>query len=636
MAVVGGSTVYLHSTNTESSSSNLKEDKNQQDSFIESGSQKDLQLLAQLLQENLRAEIPSGEFFLVRCVSKKKQIMILVEHPQGLMVDTQATFTVLEEALESEFNLPQQYRYLELFLRVVGAKLPYAKHSLKLEIEESSSSDNNPTTNEENNEEPISNSFSTAALSFPLVAPSSSISSEDVGCSPTEPRASSREAQTLTSPPSPRDKLSSKGILIAGILGLIGVVGIFGTAGYLLSSPCVLSKCSQIQTAKLLTQTSPLLARGAASESDLVVQQQKLNVAITSLGKIPRISPHYKQANELTRNLSKKLEQIDRVLQAFEKAKEAKQASQNKINNLSELQTRQQLWRNAITLLEAISLKSELYNVVQPKLAVYRNNLQDVNRQLLAEEKWLKKIRDASSVAEVAKSRETKANSLRDLQKVQSTWKIVVNALKPIPKTSLAYSKAQEDLAQYQPKLVVASQRTNKELRAATSYEQAINASDQAKNYEQNNQLRLAVAHWRQALSKTQRIATNTSYSQKAQSLAEAVTQALEKAQKKLQIHKYREKTRNDLEKTCSGEVRVCEYTFNRKQIVVRITNDYEKALEQRLIDASLQGNSEPIASVNNHLQTLQQALEAISINSKSSLLVYDAQGNVIQESKIQ
>lgn len=626
MAVVG-STVYLHSTNTE----NLREDKNQQDSSIESASQKDLQLLAELLQEHLRAEIPSGEFFLVRCVSKQKQTMILVEHPEGLIVNTQATFRVLEEALESELNLPQHYGYLELFLRTVGTKLPYAKRSLQLGVEEFSNSDK-PNTDEEGNEEPIPNSFST---SFPSLTPSFPISSEEdleFSLKDSSTSGGQEEAQNVTSPVSSKQKLPSKGILIAG---MVGVIGIFGAAGYFLSSPCILSKCSPIQAAQLLTQASPLLARGAASESDLVVQQKKLNVAITSLGEIPRISPYHKQANELTRNLSQKLEQIEQVLQAFQKAKQATQASQSKINNLSELQIRQELWRNAITLLEAINPKSELYNLVQPKLAAYRSNLKALNQQLLAEEKWLKKIRDASSVAKVATSRETKASSLRDLQKVQSTWKIVVNALKPIPKTSVAYLEAQQHLAQYQPKLVVARQRTNQELIAAKYYERVISATKQAKNYEQNNQLQLAVAHWKQALNTTQSIATNTSYSQKAQSLVEPLTQALEKAQQKLQIYKDLDKTRNDLEKTCSGEVQVCEYTFNRRQIVVRITYEYEKALEQRLIDASTQGNSEPIASVNSHLQRLQQALEAISINAKSSLLVYDSQGNVIQESKI-
>ena len=636
MAVVG-STVYLHSTNTESSSSELKEEKKQKNSCIESASDKDLQLLAQLLQEHLRAEIPSGEFFLVRCACKNKQTMILVEYPSGVMVDTQGTFTVLEEALESELDLPQKYEYIELFLRVIGTKLPHAKHSLKLGLGESSNSEKSQT--EEDNEQPISSSFSTAALSFPLLNPSSPISGEDSDyCEDSEPdltdfSPNESQVETLKSPPCTKEKLPHKGILIAGILG---VISIFGTAGYFLSSPCVLSQCSEIKTAKRLMQTSPLLVRGVASASDLVIRKQKINLAISSLQKIPRVSPHYEQATELGKNLSKKSKQIEQVLQAFQKAKQATQASQTRINNLSELQSIQDLWRDAITPLETISLKSELYNVIQPKLITYRQKLKDINQLLSAEEKWLKKITDASSVAKVATSRETKASSLKDLQKAQSTWKIVVNVLKPIPKTSVAYSKAQEHLAQYQPKLVVASQRTNKELLAARFYEQVISAKTQAKNYEQNNQLESAVAHWKQALNTAQNIASNTSYSRKAQSLLEPLTQALEKAERKLQIYNAQEKTRKDLEKTCSGQVRVCEYTFNNQQIVVRITNEYEKALEQRLIDASTQGDYEPIASVNSHLQTLQQALEAISINSKSSLLVYDAQGNVIQESKIQ
>ncbi len=627
MAVVG-STVYLHSTNTESSYSQVEEEKNQQHRCLGSTSQQDLQLLAQLLQEYLRAEIPSGEFFLVRCAFKKKQTMVLIEHPSGVRVDTKAIFTVLEEALESELNLSQQY--LELFIRVVGAKLPYAKCSLKLEMKEPATL--SQKNSGEDNEEPIPSSFSTAALSFPLIAPSSSESIEDPEPTLRDTSENEVEVEILTSPPSSKTKLHRKITLICGILG---IVGIFGTAGYLFSSPCVVSKCSQIDTAEMLTQKSPLLVRGAASDSDLVVRHKKLNLAINSLKKIPRISPHHNKANELIINLSQKSEQIEQVLQAFQTGRQATQASRGTISNLSELQNRQQLWRDAIAPLETISLKSELYNVVRPKLTVYRQNLKAVNELLFSEQRWLKKIKDASSVAKVASARQTQASSLKDLQKAQSTWQIVVNALKPIPKTSVAYFQAQQKLAKYQPKLVVARQRTNQELAAAKSYEQILSATNQAERYERSNQLELAVMQWKEALNTAQNIASNTSYSQKAQSLVEPLSSALTQAQRRLKIYNEQDKTRNDLERTCSGEVIVCEYTFNNKQIVVRVTREYEQALEQRLIDASLQGDSEPIASVNNHLQTLQQALEAISINAKSSLIVYDAQGNVIQESKI-
>jgi hypothetical protein len=50
--------------------------------------EEDLQFIAQILQEQLRAEIPSGEFFQVKCAVKNDQLMILVQHPQGVSADT--------------------------------------------------------------------------------------------------------------------------------------------------------------------------------------------------------------------------------------------------------------------------------------------------------------------------------------------------------------------------------------------------------------------------------------------------------------------------------------------------------------------------------------------------------------------
>ena len=94
--------------------------------------QDNLQLLAKNLQEHLRADVPSGEFFGVRCAVKNNQLMILAQHPQGVAVDTENIFTVLKEALKINSREYQQEK-IEIYLRVVGVKLPYAKRSLNLE-----------------------------------------------------------------------------------------------------------------------------------------------------------------------------------------------------------------------------------------------------------------------------------------------------------------------------------------------------------------------------------------------------------------------------------------------------------------------------------------------------------------------
>ncbi|BCX06450.1 MAG: hypothetical protein KatS3mg066_0309 [Fischerella sp.] len=93
--------------------------------------EEDLQFIAQILQEQLRAEIPSGEFFQVKCAVKNDQLLILTQHPQGVSADTDNIFAVLEEALRSLLNHHGQR--VEIFLRITGVKLPYAKYSLVLQ-----------------------------------------------------------------------------------------------------------------------------------------------------------------------------------------------------------------------------------------------------------------------------------------------------------------------------------------------------------------------------------------------------------------------------------------------------------------------------------------------------------------------
>ena len=62
---------------------------------------------------------------------KNHQLMILTQHPQGVAVDTENIFTVFEEALQN--NREYQQEKADVFLRVDGVKLPYAKRSFTLE-----------------------------------------------------------------------------------------------------------------------------------------------------------------------------------------------------------------------------------------------------------------------------------------------------------------------------------------------------------------------------------------------------------------------------------------------------------------------------------------------------------------------
>lgn len=583
--------------------------------------QDNLQLLAKNLQEHLRADVPSGEFFGVKCAVKNNQLMILTQHPQGVAVDTENIFTVLKEALQINSREYQQEK-IEIYLRVVGVKLPYAKRCLTLEKQYSVKKQD---TAEED--------FSFSDIEDEPLPDSSALTYLPI--SETEDSSNSllaREAVLSEDSQSKSPDLSLKLMIIA----VIGVI-ISATLGgaYVATRPCLITKCKQLKTAQYLNNSYGELVSEIKSEQDLARLQRKIDLAKANLSQISGISPYSQESNRLSLSLSDKSEKIQQVFTAFQAARIAQQKSKTPATTLKQLQDRQRLWRQAILPLEAISSDSEIYQFAQKKLKNYRANLRLVNAQLIREDRWSKKITSAKAVSIVAQRRQGTAKTLQDWQKVESTWQVAVNALKPIPVRSSAYADAQELISEFQPRLLAAQNRSTKELMAQETYQKALNAVSLAKRYERKNNWLGAVEQWQIVLNSAKQIANNSLYSVKAEKLIVPASTSLGKAREKLAVYSRMQKTRSDLERTCSGEIRVCTYIIGKEGITVRISPDYEQNLQDSLLEASTQGDTSIIDGVNNHLQTLQQALEAISDNADVPLIVYDAQANIIYERKM-
>ncbi|WP_200819250.1 hypothetical protein [Tolypothrix sp. NIES-4075] len=574
--------------------------------------QEDLQLLATILQEHLRAEVLSGEVFQVKCAVKNDQLMILTEHPLGVTTHTQQVFAVLEEALESLPGYRKQQ--VEIFLRVAGEKLPYIKHSLIVEV--------GGRLGDKGTREEIT--FSSASEPSEPSEPSCyvtySASTEEEAFDPMADAPDLSYVTTLKRSP------SVKPIIVGAALSAIAL---FGISAYLLTRPCVMSQCKEIQTAASLQKSSQQLTRNARSVEELAKLDTQFETASTALKNIPAWSPRHQEAEQLSTSLSGQSEKIKLVLKALQSASLAELETQTPVNNIRELHNKQQLWRQAIAPLESINPENELYGVVQRKLYLYRLRLQTVNQQLLNEEKWSKKLAAAKSVANVATQWETKVKSLKDLQKVQSTWQVVVNALRIIPQTSPEYEEAQNLLADYRPKLATARDRATIEELAAKNYQQAINTANQAKAYEQQNQWQAARANWYLALNTVKQIRSESFYYSQAQLLIEPYANAFKQAEQQAEIALNLQQTRTDLAKTCSSQIRICTFTINNKGITVKITAEYEQALQNSLANANPQDPSS-FAGITNHLQVLQEALSAISENANLPLIVYDAQGQVV------
>ncbi len=605
--------------------------------------QKDIQLLAKILQEQLLAAAPSDQVFQVKCAVNNDGLMILTQHPANVVFDTEEIFQLLEKSL---YSCPSYWEQrVQCFLRISGETRPYAQRWLTLHQKEISlvSGGEQPISSPDNylidetlsEERELSNSTmwglgmaeKEAESEQPIFPPVDDVIS---ATSPTkESNVEPEEAfDPLAGGP---DLLSSQSArLIKPILLGVGLMGMMLSGGaYLLTRPCVISECKELQTAEQLKTESKKMIRRAQSEKDLVVVQQQLNTARSSLTIIPSWSPHYRAGEELKTNLSAQSEKIDQVLKALQGASLAVQKTQTPANNLEELQVRQNLWRQAIAPLEAIDPQSDVYGIVQPNLFRYRVSLKNLNDQLLLEAKWQKKITAAKAVASAATKQETAAKSLNDWQKVQSTWQVVINALNVIPQTSSVYQQAQVLLTEYQPKLAAARDRATQEQLAVKTYQQAVGTANQAKTAEQNNQLPAAVVRWGQALQAAKQISRDSSYYTQAQSLIEPYSLALKQAQEKLQSTNNPKQTLADLQKTCTNSIQICSFTVDKRAIIVQLTGAYDQIRQSGLANPELPDSSKATA-IRQYWENLQDVLAIISDNANLSLLVYDSQGRPV------
>ncbi|KAF3888347.1 MULTISPECIES: hypothetical protein [Nostocales] len=624
--------------------------------------QEDLQFLAQILQEQLRAEVPSGDLFQVKCAVKDDQLMVLAQHSAGVIAATETVFAVLEEALQS---LPgRQEQPVELFLRVVGQKLPYAKRSLLLrtpatydsfeiedieepedvefedlrtlkprsfqdmDIEEdyqvqSFSSRSGELSANSGDEGSFSSSFLHASL------PDASHEDE-----PFDPMA---DAPDLSAYSSSKPVRKIKTVVVGAAIAVIAVlVG----ATYLLTRPCSILECKEIQTARQLQESLDQLKLNARSEKELPKLQQQLEETSVSLKAIPFWSPYHQEAEKLSTSFSGESEKVNQVIKAFEMGSIAVQKSKIPVTSLQDLQARQQLWRQAIAPLEMINSNSELYKLVFPKLLIYRSHLKVVKQQLLAEEKWIEKLKAAKAVAVEAAKRDATAKTLQELQKVQATWQVAVNALAVIPRSSSVYKEAQKLLGEYKPYLATARIHATRELLAAKTYNQSVTSANLAKRYEQQNQWQAAVTYWNQAVNSAKQVTDESMYYTQAQALVQPYSAALKQAQDKLQTISLMQRTRTDLNRTCYSTIRICDYKVDKQGITVQLTPEYQQILQSTVTNtsdrtttdaaASNQSSTNTATNASEYLEKLQQTLDIISDNVSLPLIIYDAQGKAI------
>src|SRR4028118_916123 len=87
----------------------------------------DLATLGNLLQASLQSKLTESVPVQVRCLLKDETLVILVQHPADVVLNSQQTFGFLEQTIvEDHQSISPQ---VQLYLRAAGQKEAYASHS---------------------------------------------------------------------------------------------------------------------------------------------------------------------------------------------------------------------------------------------------------------------------------------------------------------------------------------------------------------------------------------------------------------------------------------------------------------------------------------------------------------------------
>ncbi|MFM7426522.1 MAG: hypothetical protein ACKO7W_16265 [Elainella sp.] len=406
--------------------------------------------------------------------------------------------------------------------------------------------------------------------------------------------------------------------------GLIGAVALAGGI-YMLSRPCVIGSCEQIQLSQDLNRTALETVQSTDSAMEVVDAYKQLNEASYLLGTIPIWSPHYGKAQALLANYETQSVSLGKVVEALEQANTAAKRSQNPPHPLQEWREIQWLWREVVEKLEKVPADSVANGLTQRKLQEYKTNLADINQRVVIEQQAQDRITAARQVGQRAEAQAGAAESAENWQETATSWTTAIEQLQQIPSGTNPYDEAQQLLAVYQPKRAQAIARQGQENTAATAYTQAVEATERARRLEQQNQWVEAANQWQNALTFAQQVPADSAYYGQVKPLIDTYSSTLQQAQVNSQRSSAIQTAKSEFDQACDGSPTICTYTLSPQAIRVQFTPVYDQTVA-RLITNTQGSNGFPPTIVN-QVNGLLRSLADISDLTQVPIELYNSNG---------
>ncbi len=454
-------------------------------------------------------------------------------------------------------------------------------------------------------------------LAAPEFTTDDPLSEPPIAAEPSEADQPSEVEHSPDAAPFPLPMLAvGAGVAIASFVGAV----------YFFSRPCGFGACPAVPAAQQIQQQVTQNLQSAQSQRDVMEAKADLERAIAQLQAIPFWATAHRPASQLIQTYRQQITELDQVLQAFKQAMDAANKSQNPPHSADHWRTVSQSWDGAIAKLQAIPADSPAYPLAQAKLRDYQRNLTIIDQRVLLEVRSQQLLDQARTAAKQADTQSGTSQSLDSWRLAQANWQTAVEALSQIPAGTSAFAEAQQLLAAYNQKLTVARNTTGQEQNAIKAYNQALNFAQQAQIAEQKTQWLQAMNQWRQALLYARQIPAGSTYYQKIQPMITTYAEALARAEANVGLADAVRQAQTDLRKTCAGNPQICTFTITSEQITVRLTPEYKRSL----VATAYLGDPNAQVGVQEHLRTLQTALETISDNANIPISVYDADNSLI------
>lgn len=414
----------------------------------------------------------------VRCALQGDRLLVVGNHRADMSLNPRQVLQLLEAHIHAlQIRSIQQ---VGLYLRIVGQPKPYVRRQFLL---------NQPLPKPVLSGLAASATGGTGAIAppatIPIPKPAPTAPPARAKAQPIPPRATSRPVQTVA-PESLKSLQKSRQAIVSEVslddslaaselsksaqtpqaiadLGadhrlLLAGVGALGLAlgSYVLTQPCTLGACPQLQTAESLGSKSFTVATQAPASPDLAAAQQYLTGAIDLLETVPIWSRHRQTSSKLHQQYQQENEVLSRLRQAEQWAIAATQASEAPVLSLQTWQWIRNQWEAAIQQLETVPVSSPFYATATAKLQDYRDRLALAQTRLQQEEAAGQRLSEAKQLLKLAWERQQHAIRQKrpDLaEAVVATWEAGIDRLQQVPPNTSAAFEAERLLALYQPRV---------------------------------------------------------------------------------------------------------------------------------------------------------------------------------------